>query len=81
MTNSPGRWVWRKSSYSQGTNNTDCVEVGHWRKASYSNGNSSCVEVGWASGTTAVRDSKNPDAGMLAVPASAWRAFRVTVTE
>ncbi|MPZ85667.1 MAG: DUF397 domain-containing protein [Actinophytocola sp.] len=28
MTSSHGRWVWRKSSVSNGSNNTDCVEIG-----------------------------------------------------
>lgn len=62
MTSSPGRWVWRKSSFSNG-------------------GNNACVEVGWAPGATAVRDSKNPGGGMLAVPESAWHAFRAKVAD
>lgn len=58
MTSSHGRWVWRKSSFSEGGNNA-CVEIGHWRKSSFSQGanNSDCVEL---SSAGAVRDSKNP---------------------
>jgi len=62
MTSSNGRWMWRKSSFSE------------------ANGNSDCVEVGWASAVTAVRDSKNPDGGMLTVSESAWHAFRASIT-
>jgi hypothetical protein len=79
MTSVNGRWVWRKSSYSNGNGNSDCVEVGHWRKSSFSNGNgnSTCVEVGFAAGeVTALRDSKNPDGGMLTVPSASWDRFR-----
>jgi CRISPR/Cas system-associated protein Csx1 len=46
-----------------------------WRKASYSNGNAECVEIGHASGAIAVRDTKNRDGVVLAVPASAWHTF------
>lgn len=53
-----------------------------WRKSSYSeaNGNSDCVEVGYAAGdVTALRDSKNPDGGMLTVPTAGWVALRRTL--
>lgn len=81
MTSSHGRWVWRKSSFSEGNNDTACVEVGHWRKSSRSQGtnNTDCVEIGFTADRTAVRDSKNPDGGMLTVPEHAWRTFRSTL--
>jgi hypothetical protein len=60
MTSSPGRW--RKSSFSEGA------------------GNSDCVEVGFAAGeVTGLRDSKNPDGGLLTVPAAGWESFRRTL--
>jgi hypothetical protein len=79
MTSSPGGWVWRKSSFSEGNGNSDCVEVGRWRKSSFSegNGNSSCVEVAWTSPIIALRD---PDGGMLTVPAAGWHLFRASIT-
>ncbi len=52
---------WRKSSFSQGNTNSDCVEIAK------------------TSDTTAVRDSKNPDGGMLTVPESAWKALRASL--
>jgi hypothetical protein len=81
MTSVTGRWVWRKSSYSNGNGNSDCVEIGHWRKSSFSeaNGNSDCVEVGFAAEVTGLRDSKNPDGGLLTVPATGWESFRRTL--
>jgi len=56
------RWAWRKSSFSQGNTNSDCVEVS------------------WTSPVTAVRDSKNPEGGILTVPESAWHVFRASVS-
>lgn len=54
-------WAWRKSSFSHGTNNSDCVEVA------------------WVSPAASVRDSKNPEGGMLTVPEAAWQVFRDTL--
>ena len=67
--------VWRKSSYSNGSENGACVEVA-WRKSSYSNGTDSgaCVEVAFAE-VVAVRDSKNVAGPMITIAPAAWRAF------
>jgi hypothetical protein len=48
-----------------------------WRKSSYSGTgtNGSCIEVAVSGPVIAVRDSKNPAAGILAFPESAWAAF------
>ena len=69
----------RKSSYSN-TTGGNCMEVGWtdvpFRKSSYSNTNGGqCVEVGTRLGIVGIRDSKNPAAGVLAVPATAWASF------
>jgi hypothetical protein len=48
---------------------------GAWRKTSYSNGNAECVEVGHASGAIAVRDTKNRDGVLIAIPVAAWQTF------
>ena len=51
----------------------------NWRKSSYSTDpyGESCVEVAHLPETVGVRDSKNPAAGMLAVPAAPWQTFLV----
>lgn len=47
-----------------------------WRKSSFSNGQrGNCVEVAPRPDATAVRDSKYPDLGHVAVSAPEWRAF------
>jgi hypothetical protein len=48
-----------------------------WRKSGRSGGGSggNCVEVAFAGPAVGVRDSKKPDAGALAFPASAWQRF------
>ena len=49
-----------------------------WRRSSHSGGNeggSNCVEVASSGGRLAVRDSKDPAGGELAVSPAAWRAF------
>jgi len=45
-----------------------------WRKSSYS-GQYNCVEVALTSEIAAVRDSKNPAAGHLAVSPRQWGFF------
>ena len=47
-----------------------------WFKSSYSAGNGGdCVEVANTGATMLVRDSKQPNAALLAVPAAQWAAF------
>jgi uncharacterized protein DUF397 len=49
-----------------------------WRKSSrstVSGDNGNCVEVAFADIVVAVRDSKNPAAGTLAFPATAFTRF------
>ena len=46
-----------------------------WRKSTLS-ANNGCVEAApYAPGFVAVRDSKNPDAGMLIYDSHEWRCF------
>lgn len=65
--------IWRKSTYSAPANS--CVEVAPaWRSSTYSNPGNDCVEV--RPGTlVAVRDSKSPSRGSLAVSRPVWHAF------
>ena len=47
-----------------------------WRTSSYSSSNGgNCVEVGTASGTVAVRDSKDPHGPALAFSREDWQEF------
>jgi len=51
-----------------------------WHTSSYSGSGSDCVEVAPAPAGVLVRDSKNADGPVLAVTATAWRAFLTTIT-
>ena len=73
---------WRKSSRSTGSgDNGACVEIafaGNWRKSSRSTSagdNGDCVEVAFDGPIVAVRDSKNPEATPITLPATAFTVF------
>lgn len=52
-----------------------------WTKSSYSAVNGDCVEVKTAGHTAvAVRDSKDPHAGMLGFAAVTWSAFLTDIS-
>jgi hypothetical protein len=52
-----------------------------WRKSTRSNGGGNqCVEVAFATGATALRDSKNPTGGVLVLPPAGWHMFRTAIT-
>ena len=46
-----------------------------WRKSSYSGNQTNCVEVGRLGDTTAVRDTKNRDAGWISATPAQWADF------
>lgn len=50
------------------------TETSQWRKSSRC-GTSTCVEVAQHGDAILIRDSKNPDAGTLAVTRDEWDAF------
>jgi hypothetical protein len=52
-----------------------------WRKSSRSSDVANCVEVAVTAVTVAVRDSKNPAGGVLAVPPHAWTAFTTALSD
>jgi len=53
-----------------------------WRKSTHSGANGGdCVEVGTATGSVLVRDTKNPDGARLAFGRGAWENFAVRVKQ
>jgi hypothetical protein len=71
--------AWRKSSYSGGSGDNNCLEVA-WRKSTYSgsSGDNNCVEIAVGANEVGVRDSKNSTGPTLAFPADHWQAFLTT---
>ncbi|MEV5537658.1 DUF397 domain-containing protein [Saccharopolyspora shandongensis] len=69
--------VWRKSSCSTASSN--CVEVAFigdaWQKSSRSANTANCVEVARRDAVVGVRDSKDPDGGVLVFSAARWADF------
>lgn len=52
------------------------TEAADWTKSSYSdNSGGNCVEVAPIEGGVAVRDSKNPNGGVLLFTVTEWTAF------
>jgi hypothetical protein len=53
--------------------------MGEWRKSTYSGANGGdCVEVASAGGVM-VRDTRDRDGAVLAVPAEAWQKFTASL--
>lgn len=47
-----------------------------WRTSTYSSGNGgNCIEAASATGSVAVRDTKDRDGSLLSIPADAWAKF------
>jgi hypothetical protein len=52
-----------------------------WRKSTYTQGNGACVQVALTPSAAGIRDSKQPDGGVLLASFSAWDAFRRAAKE
>jgi hypothetical protein len=69
--------TWRKSTHS--VSGANCVEVAFlsdaWRKSSHSTASSNCVEVALQDAVVGVRDSKDPEGGVLMFSAGRWADF------
>jgi len=64
--------TWLRSSHS--ANGTTCVELTEaWRAAHSRDEGATCVQVQPPVGLVAIRDSKDPDGGMLVVSRRAFR--------
>jgi hypothetical protein len=51
------------------------TESTRWRKGTRSAAQNACVELHVSQTGTMVRDSKNPDGGVLAIGVDTWSAF------
>lgn len=56
---------------------TDTDDVA-WKKSSFSN-QSGCLEVAKVDGGRLLRDSKNPDGGVIVLDSHEWLAFKKAV--
>jgi hypothetical protein len=63
------------------SSDTEMADALAWRKASRSVGNGECVEIAAAAGFVAIRDSKNPEGGMLRCTPGAFRSFLDTMAQ
>ncbi|MGH3719359.1 MAG: DUF397 domain-containing protein [Pseudonocardiaceae bacterium] len=52
-----------------------------WRKSSRSSDKADCVEVAVTTGAVAVRDSKHPTGGVVAVSPHAWSTFTTALRD
>jgi hypothetical protein len=70
--------VWRKSSYTQ--SDGACVEIAFpdadWRTSTFSQSDGACVQVALMPAVAGIRDSKDPEGGVLVTGFAAWDAFR-----
>jgi hypothetical protein len=57
------------------TKGTVDIEAASWRKSSLSGAVGNCVEVAFASGNIAVRDTKDRSGGTLVFTQAEWEAF------
>jgi hypothetical protein len=46
-----------------------------WRKSTYSQSNGACVQVALTPAVAGIRDSKQPDGGVVLINFAAWDAF------
>jgi hypothetical protein len=73
--------IWRKSSFTQA--NGACVEIAFpdadWRTSTRSQSNGACVQVAVSPSVAGIRDSKQPDGGVVLASFTAWDSFRRAV--
>lgn len=50
-----------------------------WRESSFSQSNGECVQVALTLSVAGIRDSKQPDGGVVLTSFPAWNAFRRAV--
>ncbi len=57
------------------------LDGARWHKSSRSTDKANCVEVAVTAGVVAVRDSKHPTGGVLAVSPHAWTTFTTALRD